>query len=273
MNQLRQTLEVVHSPRQRVREPVVHATHRDPTILRRRSFTLKMCCDFRIPSDLMTKLWSDADHLVDCGTPLKNGDTTTVVRIDAAENLRLEKSWMLKRYNQRGLFYTAGHLLSRSRAERNWTYGRRLCSNGISSPRPTAFLECRVGPFQTRSYLLTEYISGLPLNEFVQRAKPSGPVLDKLCCEFQRIWNRLGVLRMSHGDMKATNFLVSEDTQLWLIDLDGMRTHHLKPKFHLARERDWNRFLRNWQSEPSIVSAFVNTVNHSRRRFPPETKT
>ena len=225
-------------------------------VLKRRSFTLKMCYDSRLPHELTEELWSDADRLVDDGTPLKQGDTTTVVRVDAAEASPPGKSWVLKRFNLRGLAHTTTHLLSLSRAARNWACGLHLCSGGIASPRPMAFLEQRLGPFRTQSYVLTEFVPGTRLREFDFKANRSDRELDVLCQEFARIWHRLGQLRMSHGDMKATNFLVASDHRLWLIDLDGARIHRANAAFRKARNRDWSRFMKNWRSTPEIANAF-----------------
>ena len=52
-------------------------------------------------------------------------------------------------------------------------------------------------------------------------------------------------LRISHGDLKATN-LLWHDGRVWLIDLDAMMQHRSDKAFSQAWRRDRARLLRNW---------------------------
>ena len=51
---------------------------------------------------------------------------------------------------------------------------------------------------------------------------------------------------ISHGDMKADNFIVT-DTGITIIDLDPMQHHRQKSALERALRRDINRFLDNFQ--------------------------
>ena len=73
----------------------------------------------------------------------------------------------------------------------------------------------------------------------------------------------MGELRLTHGDAKSSNYLVTDDGRLWPIDLDSMRFHRLEATFRLARRRDWKRFMRNWQSAPELAEAFHSAVERS----------
>ena len=221
----------------------------------RRSFTRRLRYDPRLPADLVEALWSNADGVVSSGEMMKPGDRCTVVCVQAAG-----KSWVLKRYNLRGPIHTALHLLLRSRAQNCWGYGRHLCESGVRSPLPMAFLEHRFGPFRTRSYLVTEFVPGTLMTDFVAQAHAAPQVLEALSSEFGDTWRQLGSLRLSHGDMKATNFLVTEGPEVWVIDLDAMCRHRFDLTRQSARRRDRERFLRNWQARPRVQTLFRSAM-------------
>ena len=70
------------------------------------------------------------------------------------------------------------------------------------------------------------------------------------------MWQDLGALRLGHGDMKATNFIVDPAGKLWLIDLDGMRRYRTGPLLRAERRKDLARFMRNWQERPEVAAIF-----------------
>ena len=61
--------------------------------------------------------------------------------------------------------------------------------------------------------------------------------------------------KISHGDMKATNFLMSEEGPV-IIDLDAMREHKNRERFHRAFNKDMDRFMRNWADHPELAKQF-----------------
>jgi len=230
-------------------------TEHSPRVVYRRSFTRKFCFDPRTPAELAEMFWSDPDRLVESGTVLKDCERTTVVRVDTAEGSSTESSWLLKRYNLRDPLHTGLHFVMRSRARTSWINGRCLCSLGISSPRPMAYLERRIGPLRTRSYLLTEFVPGTPLCDFARRNGSTIDLPDTAIRQFASLWHRFGQLRVTHGDIKLSNFLVTPDGCLWLIDLDSMRFHRLAGRFQRARTREWKQFMQYWKVPANIASA------------------
>ncbi len=236
---------------------------RTANVVCRRSFTKLMCYDSRLPPELAERLWTDAEGLVAAGTMLKAGERTTVVRLDAGRD-----SWVLKRFNLRGAFHTALHALLRSRARNNWLYGRRLCRSGIATPRPMAFLEYRFGPLGARSFVLTEFVPGTLLRDLLLCGDPAERMRVSTCAGFAGLWRRLGELRLTHGDTKSSNYVVTDDGRLWLVDLDGMRFHRFEGTFRLARRRDWRRFIKNWREAPRLADAFRDAVESDESTDP-----
>lgn len=60
---------------------------------------------------------------------------------------------------------------------------------------------------------------------------------------------------ISHGDFKATNFIVSGD-ELFVIDLDGMHKHRFRWRFRKAFKRDCERLIKNWADLPEVDKMF-----------------
>jgi hypothetical protein len=66
--------------------------------------------------------------------------------------------------------------------------------------------------------------------------------------------------------MKATNWIVGNDGQLYLFDLDAFRFGLRGLAYARGRQRDWKRFMRNWKRLPSVAKAFeMAVVGHCRK--------
>ena len=66
---------------------------------------------------------------------------------------------------------------------------------------------------------------------------------------------RMASCRISHGDMKGNNFILSKQGAT-VIDLDAMKQHVCKHGFRRAQQRDLRRFMRNWQACPETAAIF-----------------
>ena len=220
----------------------------------RRSLRARLVHDSTLPERLVERLWANPDQLITEGIMLKDGDRCTVVRIDSFPNVG---TMVFKRYNLKGRFHTMVHRFMRSRARWCWQSAELLRDAGLPTPRPLAYLEERRGMvLRERSYLLTEFIPGVSLGAFLTRRDANESTIRDLADQFCRIWRELNALRLGHGDMKATNFIVDPEARLWLIDLDGMRTYPRGPMLRADRRKDITRFMRNWQETPEVAAIF-----------------
>ena len=59
------------------------------------------------------------------------------------------------------------------------------------------------------------------------------------------LFSSLHSLRISHGDLKATNLLF-DDGKVFVIDLDAVCQHRSQQSYASAWRRDRERLLRNW---------------------------
>ncbi|MFZ5655112.1 MAG: lipopolysaccharide kinase InaA family protein [Pseudomonadota bacterium] len=174
------------------------------------------------------------------GAPrLKDGNSATVVRCrDAASDL------VVKRYNVKDWRHGLRRAPRRSRAWIAWQNAHTLAHLGVPTPQALGLREERWGPLRLVTYLITETSEGVPLQDWIatREAAAVPPWLDLALVE---ILAALGGAGLSHGDLKASNFLVEEaGRRLLLIDLDGMRLH--RSRHGRARRRDLDRFLANW---------------------------
>ena len=175
------------------------------------------------------------------GQWLKDGNTASVVRITGAG-----ADLVVKRYNIKDWRHGLGRALRRSRAWVSWQNANMLALLGVATPQPLALLEHRFGPLRRSACLISAYSPGVPLQDWL-RQQGEAVIPDWLDRALLDIFASLAAARVSHGDLKASNFLVeSTRRQLLLIDLDAMRLHRCDRRFRRAQRRDLARFLTNW---------------------------
>jgi tRNA A-37 threonylcarbamoyl transferase component Bud32 len=207
----------------------------------------------------MNDFIQQVDALMAAGQILKNGQTSCVSRLTWNG-----KDVVVKRYNHRGLIHSLRHTAKRSRACRAWLHGHRLGMLEISTPKPLAYIEQRKGRLVWKSYLVTEYVEGRRLHDFLhddrvsyeQRLAATGAVV--------RLLERLWKYRITHGDLKHTNVLVTRDGPV-LTDLDGMAVHRWKLLYKNKRTKDMERFLKEEGSLPVIDAKTQRPISAKER--------
>jgi Ser/Thr protein kinase RdoA (MazF antagonist) len=104
-------------------------------------------------------------------------------------------------------------------------------------------IEERWGPLRRRAWLITEVARGRGANRYIPDCPEDGN-LQRLAATV----TAFGENGLVHGDMKATNFIMSKDS-VQVIDLDSMRRPFTAPARRARIFRDRQRFLRNWKGE------------------------
>jgi tRNA A-37 threonylcarbamoyl transferase component Bud32 len=150
------------------------------------------------------------------------------------------------------------HFLKRcwrpSRAANAWRQGNLMNLLGIPTPAVLGFVEHRFGPLRKRAYLISEYVADASeLSQVYAEEAPKEPELKQI----RRIFNLMREYRLSHGDMKASNLLLTQSGEVELIDLDAMQEHRYDWTFERAFARDQQRFMKNWQKMP-VSNRFDN---------------
>ncbi|MBT4494042.1 MAG: hypothetical protein HOC70_12430 [Gammaproteobacteria bacterium] len=215
-------------------------------VSRFRRFTV---CERRYDSPEMQTMLNDLDSAIESGQLLKNGNTATVAKVNSPSG-----PLAIKRYNIK----SSGHLLNRlfrkSRAWVSWGNTFRLEFLGIKTLKPVALVEERFGPFRGRAYFITEYEQGCDATTLAEKSNPDAEM--RSIVEILRKLEEAGV---SHGDLKASNFLLTGEGAA-IIDLDSMTEHSLYRLKEQARIRDRARFMRNWTSAPVVEKRFADLL-------------
>lgn len=223
--------------------------------------TLRNCTEFAVDRSIrhfsvvlrqkvgeLAALLADPDGLTRAGRCLKDGGTCTVAQADTPAG-----RVVIKRYNRKGW----GHALSRawrpSRAWHSWLAGHRLAFYGIATPPPLAMIEERLGPLRGRAFLVNAYCPGGNLLDTLNPASEPSPVQQ---AAILRLFRRLADVKITHGDLKATNLLWHDDDVV-LIDLDAMTCHRSVQAFARAWRRDRARLLRNWPAD-SVLGRWLD---------------
>jgi tRNA A-37 threonylcarbamoyl transferase component Bud32 len=135
---------------------------------------------------------------------------------------------------------------------------------GILGARPVALCEQRFGPLRGKAWLVMDYVSGDDITRLCRQPRPDRETRDRLVSDMTSLLTQLAESRISHGDMKGTNFIQSP-RGIATLDLDAMREHRCETLFRRRQQRDLRRFMRNWQSCPDIAARFREALQHDQR--------
>ena len=129
---------------------------------------------------------------------------------------------------------------------------------GIKTPRPLACLLIKSLGVLDRGYLLMEMVNGETLDQIdVERIKAPG---SRIPTSFVNRWEELNALVATHGDMKASNLIVTPEGDLILIDLDGLKFDKSDQEHQRRREKDMKRFMKNWEGKPELIKVFQEAL-------------
>ncbi len=180
---------------------------------------------------------------------LKQGLSSTLMQV----RLEDDDTAVLKRYNIK----SKGHALRKacrpSRAANSWQFGQLLQFLEIATPMPLAMLECRWGILRGRAYILYQYQQGLPLDQFIAMHYQQEQSWQTVMRSAVEVLQQLAAAHLIHGDLKASNFLVTS-AGIQLLDLDSMRRIASKRYWQYRWRKDKRRFLANFLEHANIAA-------------------
>lgn len=162
---------------------------------------------------------------------------------------------VIKRYNVKDFKHFIRLNTRQSRAIRSWLYANAMSLFCLPTARANAFLEKRLwGIFQATSYFICDYLDGELLIHYLPKANDE--LLASISDQLIHFLIAFRSMRVVHGDLKATNFIVQEG-KLYLIDLDGMKCCCSAKEFQIGFRDDLKRFLENWVDDLRIQNHFI----------------
>lgn len=215
----------------------------DVKILHNFKHFVAMASGFELGSEVLLSL---DQYLVDEQQNLKNGNTCTIAKAKLAN-----RSIIIKRYNIKSFWHGLNRAFRQSRAAISWANGYRLIISNIATPKPFAMIEERFGRLRKRAYFLSEYINAPNAVEFFGQSTKTE---DKKIAarNLAVLFHKLYLLRISHGDCKATNIKIV-DLKPMLLDLDSMRAYQPNIFYDRWFERkhikDLKRLMKNWEQD------------------------
>jgi len=230
--------------RRRVRRYLKKTQRSCTEFVQQKSFTHHFLCDREYWQQLQRfMLYPEAT--VGEGTPLKLGNSSTVVRVQIED-----QHFIVKRYNVKSLSHRVRRWFKK-RARIAWRNGHHLAFLDIHTARPLALLETKWGWFNSVCYLVMPDVGTHNLGQVLSTddanfAQVSTPTIARL--------QGLQAAGLAHGDLKATNFVVAGDDVL-LIDYDAVRKG--------ANGADIERFKANWQNQPDLLEKWVAALKQA----------
>jgi tRNA A-37 threonylcarbamoyl transferase component Bud32 len=176
------------------------------------------------------------DKLMDEGQILKQGNTCYVSHLNWNG-----KDVVVKRYNHKGLIHSLRHTIKKSRARRSWLHGHRLGMLNIATPKPLAFIEQLKEKLLWKSYLVTEYVEGQKLYDFLKNSDATKEKQQIINNQIKELLDEMEKNHITHGDLKHTNILVTDKGPV-LTDLDGMKVHKWDWRYKSSQAKDLQRF-------------------------------
>jgi len=191
-------------------------------------------CQEAKPPDFIKQI----DALMDEGQILKNGNTCYLSHL-----MWNGKDVVVKRYNHKGFIHSLRHTIKRSRARRGWLHGHRLAMLDIATPKPLAYIEQLKKKLVWKSYLVTEYVEGQKLYDFLRNGNIAEEQRSTAMQQVKNLLDKIGKYRITHGDLKHTNILITDNGPT-ITDLDGMKVHKWNWAYKISRAKDFRRFTK-----------------------------
>ncbi|MBE9531201.1 MAG: hypothetical protein IME98_00170 [Proteobacteria bacterium] len=167
----------------------------------------------------------------------------TVVEVPMADGTRkvlLKQDDFVRAFNFKKSFKS---IFKQSRGMKGWLAANCLLDGFVLVPEPIAYIEKRGALRFKKGYFFMEYIEGsVTLADYLQDDVDRV----RLLVQVGDLIRGLHELSCSHGDMKASNFLLKPDGdrhRLYMIDTEDVKCHKKINKKH--RMKDLLRFIRS----------------------------
>lgn len=193
------------------------------------------------PGEFIDKL----DDFIAAGRILKDDKTTTVAIVSIHG-----KDRVVKRFNNQGLLHSLRHTIKGSRAGKCWANANMLLAIDVPTPRPLAFVEIRNRHLLEKSYYISDYVAGTTLRHLLQDENISTDQKQQTLRQVESLLNKMHNRRITHGDMKHTNIILTEAGMVFT-DLDALTRHLCWISWKLRTKRDFKRYFKDTRTSPA----------------------
>jgi len=183
---------------------------------------------------------------------LKKGRSSTVVKVVLDGH-----TYAIKRNNMKNFRHRMRRILRPTRAEKSWRLALKMTLFNVRTAAPVAFIESNFAGLRGKSYFITEHVAGEGLDQYVMHSNKIENLVERIVSLLRGLYK----LEITHGDLKSTNFIIDENVQPVLIDLDGAKEHLSLSGLRSAWREEINRFLRNFNQLPHIQQAFKKVID------------
>jgi len=147
-------------------------------------------------------------------------------------------------------------MLTQSRAQQGWNGAIALEKIKVPAAKPILFLEERLFKLPARALTLTEHIDGTALDSLTDKCSLNINQLRTIVQNLADSFHQMKTHQITHGDLKASNIIITSDLIPHFIDFDGTIVHKSQQSFQKSFESDRARFLKNWQTQPELQDLF-----------------
>lgn len=187
------------------------------------------------------------------GEVLKPGNSSTVVRTHLAQ-------WdaVIKRYNIKHIWHALSRCWRPSRAAISWSNAHRLQYYGFLTPTPLAMLEKRTWGLRREAYFISEASLSPDAIQFFNTVNDKS-LRQEAMRQLALTCYQFYLLKIGHGDLKATNLQVNAQGKIIIMDLDSMQQYRCARRALRAHAKDIRRLLQNWKHDTYLYNALVNS--------------
>jgi tRNA A-37 threonylcarbamoyl transferase component Bud32 len=191
------------------------------------------------------------DFLNEPARNIKNGNTCTIGFAQIAD-----AKVVIKRYNVKSFWHGVKFLFKQSRAAKSWANAHRLQIYNIATPQPLALIVEKSHFIGNKSYFLSELVDAPDIAEFFANEKNT-ELKQMVAHEVARLFYKMSLLRIVHGDCKASNFKIKDGKPI-LLDLDSMFVSKSPFPYTYQHVNDLKRFMQNWQNDAETTNLLKN---------------
>jgi heptose I phosphotransferase len=196
---------------------------------------------------------ANPEHFMTKGEVIKDEAGHQIVKIKIKD-----QKYFIKKYQMKNFFHILRKMLTKSRAHNAWLASFWYRAAGINTFEIISVYEKYSSFFTLDSYLISQSLEGLRLDEAAGYEENSLMISAKINSFFKR----LSWIDFNHGDAKSSNFFFSRN-KLIAFDLDTSRQRNFLLLFKRSRERDVKRILRSFIYSDKIYPFLANRLNNS----------